>query len=102
MDEELGALMFHAVIVSVQSSSSCIELKVRYFRHGIEKRKEFAVKVSQFPLDYLVGSCYQRQKYEAAAKLKPGDEIFVDPYGEEWCDPIYNNWFRRKWNLIFA
>ena len=96
-DFELGAPMFRAVITQrtecVDEKGAVIELKVRYHRKYwlSEKRKEFDVIVRE-----------QDGKYLEACNLEPGDEIFVDSDGENWCDPTKHNKFIRKWKCWFA
>ncbi|MBR3676759.1 MAG: hypothetical protein IKN71_06460 [Alphaproteobacteria bacterium] len=100
MEEELGAPMFCAVVVEKQVTDNAVELQVRYHRKSIfdGKRKAFKVIVNRGPTD----SEYRLQRYLSAKQLKPGDELYVDPYGEDWTDPMYYGKIRRKWNLKFA
>lgn len=98
MEEELGAPMFCAVVVGKQVTDYTVELLVRYHRKSIfdGKRKTFKVTVNRGATDYKL------QRYLSAKQLKPGDELFVDPYGEEWTEPMYHGKIRRAWNLKFA
>lgn len=100
MEEELGAPMFRAVVVSKEIDDNVVKLQVRYHRKSIfaGKRKKFLVTVK----NVNENSQYYLQKFLSAKRLEPGDEIFVDPYGEEWCDPVFHNCLQRKWNLKFA
>lgn len=100
MEEELGAPMFRAVVISKKMNDGVIELQVRYHRKNFfnRKRKKFLVSVQRGEAN----SQYHLQKYLSAKQLEPGDELYVDPYGEEWCDPLYHNSLQRKWNLKFA
>ena len=100
MEEELGAPMYCAVVVSSRVTDTRIELYVRYHRKSIfdGKRKTFPVIIEHGNND----PAYKVERFLAARQLKPGDEIFVDPYGEEWCDPLYHNALVRRWNLRFA
>lgn len=100
MEDELGAPRFRAVIVKKTANECQVDLLVRYHRKSVfaPKRKTFKVSVPR-------GADAQSSSYErylAATKLKPGDEIFVDPYGEDWCEPMYYDALRRRWNLRFA
>ena len=99
-DFESGSPMFRAVVISKEIENNVVKLQVRYHRKSIfaGKRKKFLVTVK----NVNENSLYHRQKFLSAKCLEPGDEIFVDPYGEEWCDPVFHNCLQRKWNLTFA
>jgi len=97
---ELGAPMFRAVVVKKLVTHYTVELYVRYHRKSFLDKKRPSFKV--FVHRGAVENKERLQIYLSAKKLKPGDEIYVDPYGEEWCDPMYYDKFRRKWNLRFA
>lgn len=98
METEAGAPMFKAVVVKKTVTSYEIELKVRYHRKSIlgGKRKTFKVRIP------FGATEYQQHRYKMAKQLNPGDELFVDGYGEEWTDPLYHNALQRQWNLKFA
>lgn len=100
MDFELGAPMFCAVVVKKLVTYYTVELQVRYHRKSIldGKRKTFKVFVHRGAVD----TQDRLQRYLSAKQLEPGDELYVDPYGEEWTDPMYYGKTRRKWNLKFA
>ena len=95
---EAGAPMFQAVVVKTNVTPVAVVCEVRYHRKSIfdGKRKTFQLEVP-----YGSGE-YQRQKYELAKKLKPGDELYVDGYGVDCCDAVYHNVLQRRWNLKFA
>ncbi len=96
-DVELGAPMFKAVVVKKDVTPVAVVLKVRYHRkHFFDgKRKVFTLEVP------FGNSTWQQDRYNLAQMLQPGDELFVDGYGEEWSDPLYHNALQRKWNLRF-
>ena len=92
--------MYCAVVVKTLVTYYTVELQVRFHRKSIfdGKRKTFKVFVHRGTSD----SQYRLERYLEAKKLKPGDELYVDPYGEEWTDPMYYGKIRRAWNLKFA
>lgn len=98
MDTELCAPRFKAIVTENHVTPEAVELQVRYLRKSIvdDKREVFKVLVK---CD-VVGR--QAEAYQAAKQLRPGDELFVDPYGEEWSDPKQRSFIRRRWNLTFA
>lgn len=93
---EAGAPMFRAVVVENETTDSGVKLQVRYHRKHFwtDKRKVFEVKVPHNERRLI--------PYLRAKALKPGDEIYVDPYGEDWCNPQQHNPFCRWWYLNFA
>lgn len=100
MEIEVGAPMFRAIIVKKSMNEHSVILRVRYRRKSFFslKRKCFDVVVNS--ADYVSYERYLR--YCQIQKLKAGDEIFVDPYGEEWTNPLHHNFLLRQWNLRFA
>ena len=91
--------MHRAIVVQKNVTYSSIELRVRYRRKSIldPPRKCFNVVIRRS--DYNKPELFWH--YHEAQKLKRGDEIYVDPFGEDWCDPIYNKKIRRLLNLKF-
>ena len=97
---EAGAPMFRALVVENNTTDSSVELKVRYHRKNLfsGKRKAFKVVVPHMS----GGNKWLLERYLQAKALNPGDELYVDPYGEEWCNPRQRNPFSRWWYLKFA
>lgn len=98
MEDILGAPMFRAVITSKTVTGSAVLLKVRYHRKNIfcEKRPEFDVRVG------CGSSSWEYEKYREAKTLLPGDEFYVDGYGQDWCEIIHHNPIRKLLNLWFV
>ena len=98
METTLEAPRFKAVIEKKDVTLKCIKLCVRYHRKSPfgEKRNTFNVTVPR-------GKSLQHEKmYQTAKNLHPGDEIFVDGYGENWSSPIKHNALMRFLKLHFA
>ena len=100
MEEELGAPMFQAVVVKNETTDDAVKLQVRYHRKNFfaDERKVFEVVA----LHGSAGNRWLLERYLEAKALRPGDEIYVDPFGEEWCNPRQRNPFSRWWYLNFA
>ena len=96
-DMEAGDPMFRALVIKKKITPVAIVLKVRYHRKNFfdNKRKEFRLEV---PLGH---NQWQQKWYKLAERLNPGDELYVDSCGKEWCDPIFHNTLQRKWNLKY-
>ena len=96
MEIELGAPLFRAVVTKVLVTHYHVKLHVRYHRKSVldEKRREFSMLINR-------NGCEAR-RFRKARRLKAGDELFVDPYGEDWTGPKHFCFLRRMWNLTFA
>lgn len=90
--------MFRAVVVTNETTDDEVKLKVRYHRKHLfaDKRRVFEVKVPHGSGEWLL------RRYLLAKALKPGDELFVDEFGEDWCDPSQRSKLGRWWYLNFA
>mgnify|MGYP007069866313 CR=1 FL=1 len=98
MENEASAPRFRAVVVSKKVTEKSVILRVRYHRNSITYQKRKSIKVVIEENNF---SLYGRIKcYNEVKKLRPGDEIYVDPYAEEWTNPTFCGFFRRKWNLL--
>ena len=100
MEVELCAPMLRAVVTKKLVTFYTVKLWVRFHRESIfcGKRKAFEVYIRR-------GMCNeqkQMQMYYAAKELEPGDELYVDSYGENLAEPMCYGKFRRWWNLKFA
>ena len=94
METEACAPLLRAVVVKKIKTGGEVRLVVRYHRGGI-----FAKKIRSFSV--YIKKADQKKNYEAAIKLLPGDEIIVDPYGEQFDQFTYHNGFSRWINLLF-
>lgn len=98
MEIEAGAPMYCAVVEKVVSTYNTVEMFVRFRRSHLlkEKRKSFAFIV------HRNDSKNTPKAYETLKALRPGDEIFVDGYGQEWSHPHRHGKVKRWWNKHFG
>ena len=98
MEIEAGAPMYQAVVERVFSTFNTVEVFVRFRRSRLfeDKKKSFTIIVHR-------NDSHNTQKaYETLKRMRPGDAIYVDGYGQEWDNPRRHNGIRRWWNVHFA
>lgn len=75
-----------------------IKLKVRARRKNIfaPKGKTFSILVRRGTSDF------QFLLYRTAKRLNLGDEIYVEPSGQEWSNIIHHDYISRIYNRFFG
>ncbi|MBP1532090.1 MAG: hypothetical protein ILA52_01150 [Alphaproteobacteria bacterium] len=98
MENSLEAIQKRAIIEKKIITYYAIKLNVRYRRKSIfaTKRETFSILVRRGTSDY------QFLLYRAAEKLNLGDEIYVEPSGQEWSTIIHHDFLSRIYNRFFG
>ena len=98
MEVELEAPMYCAIVERKGVTSDRVKLYVRFRRRGIfaNKRMTFRVVIDRN------NPRYTAKAYETVKSLQPGDELYVDGYGDEWNNPRRCNRVERWWNVHFG
>lgn len=98
MEVELGAPMYQSIVERKVVTLDKVKLYVRFRRCGIfaDRRRTFRVVIDRN------NPHYTEKAYKTLSSLQPGDEVYVDGYGEEWNNPRRCNMVERWWNLRFG
>lgn len=98
MEIQSGAVCYRCIVTKKIVLIYGLKLLVCYYpdKLGGESLKPIEVVVRRGRTKYEI------RRYREIERLRPGDELYVDPLGEEWCNPKYRNFFRRMWNLFIV
>jgi hypothetical protein len=99
MELQDGAIFFRAVVEKKEVHSNYVKLQFRTKRHRPWDERRHSREMN---VVWLSDDESAKKQFWQAKRLRPGDELWVECYLEEWRDPKYCWFGRRWWNMLFG